>query len=68
MIPLTSKAIRDKLSSYWGPEVILSCCTDWPSHSMFNQKGSGRCGICHTIPKMIPISWEEYNDSNDYKS
>lgn len=68
MIPLPSKQIRDNLSSYWGPEVILSCCTDWPSHSMFNQKGNGRCGICHTTPKIIPVSWEEHNDSDNYKS
>lgn len=68
MIPLPSKQIRDNLSSYWGPEVILSCCTDWPSHSMFNQKGNGRCGICHTTPKIILVSWEEHNDSDNYKS
>lgn len=68
MISLPAKEVRDRLSSYWGPEVILHCCTDWPSHSMFYQRGNGKCGVCHTTPRMIPINWEEYNDSNDYKS
>lgn len=68
MIPLPTKEVRDRLSLYWGTEVVLRCCRDWPSHSMFYQRGNGKCGICHTTPKIISSNWEEYNDSNDYKS
>ena len=59
MFPISlSEEVYKRLTMTWGPEVILRCkCTDWPSHSMFGQKGSGRCGSCHQVTQMIPYRW-----------
>lgn len=59
MFPISlTKEAYERLIMTWGPEVILRCkCTDWPSHSMFSQKGSGRCGVCHQATHMIPYRW-----------
>lgn len=56
-IPLSDEVIY-KLTSEWGNEVILKCkCNSWRSHSMYGQKGYGRCGACNT--NCIPVfeSW-----------
>jgi hypothetical protein len=48
----------DRLISKWGPEIILRCsCRDWPSHSMWGQKGYGKCGYCNQLCKPIFQSW-----------
>jgi hypothetical protein len=56
-IPLSSRTIQ-RFINEWGPEVILRCrCHDWPSHSLWGQKGYGRCGSCNEICKPIFESW-----------
>ena len=50
---------RLKLQRLWGPEVVLECCTLWPSHSMYNLRGNGKCGICHKFPTLTTLKWED---------
>jgi hypothetical protein len=51
--------IRTKLQKIWGPEVLLECCRLWPSHSMYNLRGNGKCGICHSFPALTNLKWED---------
>jgi hypothetical protein len=56
-IPLSSEKIQSLIYE-WGPEVILRCeCKDWPSHSMWGQKGYGKCGQCNKTCVPIFQSW-----------
>ena len=58
MLILIDSQAQFDLVSKWGPEVILRCkCRDWPSHSMFGQRGTGVCGICRSRTEMIPYKW-----------
>lgn len=61
-IPLSSETIHLFINE-WGPEVILRCsCKDWPSHSMWGQKGYGKCGQCNQ--RCVPI-FESWSTSID---
>lgn len=53
-----SSSAKIRLISNWGPEVILKCsCGDRPSHSMWQQYGSGKCPVCKEKCEMIPHEW-----------
>jgi len=56
---MISDESRKILIDSWGPEVILRCCRDWPSHYIFTM-GIGSCGICSKKPKQIFENWNQY--------
>lgn len=48
---------RTSLMKKWGPECILRCCRDWPSHVMVGYP-IGSCGICRQKPTLVPLDWD----------
>lgn len=56
-IPISLEA-KKRLINTWGPEVILKCrCGERPSHTMFNQYGSGKCPTCKETCQSIVQDW-----------
>lgn len=56
-IPLSNEVIYELIEK-WGSEIILQCkCKKWPSHSMWGQKGYGKCGQCNELCTPIFQSW-----------
>ena len=48
---------RKKLSSNWGPEIVVQCCTYWKLH--WANGTWGTCGICHKKPHHVDLTWDD---------
>ena len=60
-----SSSAKQRLIAAWGPEVVLKCpCSEYPSHSMYGQKGSGFCPKCNERCVVINHEWGIVQDGS----
>lgn len=53
-----SEKSKKKLTSAWGPELILRCsCGDRPCHSMWGQYKNAYCSVCKQMCQKIIHEW-----------